>query len=95
MVGTTTGHTLLTHLFNFCLLLPRPLFLSRSRFTFLIYLNDDFKGGCTTFYTPNKREGYLDAQAVRPVTVVMHFCCFVSLLPACCCVLWFAWQSEI
>ncbi len=26
-----------------------------SRFTFLIYLNDDFDGGATTFYTPSER----------------------------------------
>ena len=25
-----------------------------SRFTFLIYLNDDFDGGATTFYTPSE-----------------------------------------
>lgn len=37
-----------------------------SRFTFLIYLNQDFEGGCTTFYTPSAEEGFLDAQGVRP-----------------------------
>jgi hypothetical protein len=37
-----------------------------SRFTFLIYLSEDFEGGCTTFYTPAKKEGFLDAQGVRP-----------------------------
>ena len=26
-----------------------------SRFTFLIYLNDDFDGGAATFYTPSER----------------------------------------
>ncbi|CAE7279619.1 unnamed protein product [Symbiodinium necroappetens] len=26
---------------------------TRSKLTFIIYLNDDFEGGCTTFYTPN------------------------------------------
>ena len=25
-----------------------------SRLTFLVYLNDDFEGGCTTYYTPSK-----------------------------------------
>jgi hypothetical protein len=28
-----------------------------SRFTFLLYLNEDFSGGCTTFYTPAAEEG--------------------------------------
>ena len=39
-----------------------------SRLTFLIYLNDDFSGGCTTFFTPSSREhGVLDARGVRPL----------------------------
>jgi hypothetical protein len=25
-----------------------------SRLTFLVYLNDDFEGGCTTYYTPSE-----------------------------------------
>jgi hypothetical protein len=38
-----------------------------SRLTFLIYLNDDFNGGCTTFFTPSRVEhGVLDARGVRP-----------------------------
>jgi hypothetical protein len=38
-----------------------------SRLTFLIYLNDDFNGGCTTFFTPSVKEhGVLDARGVRP-----------------------------
>ena len=39
-----------------------------SRFTFLIYLNHDFEGGCTTFYCPSKDEGVLDRRAVMPHT---------------------------
>ena len=36
-----------------------------SRLTFLIYLNDDFEGGCTTFFTPSAREpGVLDARGL-------------------------------
>ena len=38
-----------------------------SLFTFLIYLNDDFEGGETTFFVPAAREGVLNAYAVRPV----------------------------
>ncbi|KAE8219400.1 hypothetical protein CF319_g6897 [Tilletia indica] len=39
-----------------------------SRFTLLIYLNEGFQGGCTTFFTPNtEKEGMLDAWPVRPV----------------------------
>ncbi|KAI9018869.1 hypothetical protein DFJ74DRAFT_675172 [Hyaloraphidium curvatum] len=36
-----------------------------SRLTFLIYLNDDFSGGCTTFFLPRPGGG-LDAFPVRP-----------------------------
>ena len=36
-----------------------------SRLTFLIYLNDDFQGGCTTFFTPSALEpGVLDARGL-------------------------------
>ena len=39
-----------------------------SRLTFLIYLNDDFDGGHTTFLVPDKeREGVLNAFPVKPV----------------------------
>ncbi|KAL3790032.1 hypothetical protein HJC23_011388 [Cyclotella cryptica] len=39
-----------------------------SRLTFLIYLNDDFDGGHTTFLIPAKeREGVLNAFPVKPV----------------------------
>ncbi|KAG6125116.1 hypothetical protein E4U12_007578 [Claviceps purpurea] len=38
-----------------------------SLFTFLLYLNDDFEGGETTFYMPAIREGTLNAYPVRPV----------------------------
>ena len=38
----------------------------RSRLTFLIYLNDDFEGGSTTFYLPSLKEGVLDTHAVQP-----------------------------
>ncbi|KAJ1325330.1 prolyl 4-hydroxylase [Microdochium nivale] len=38
-----------------------------SLFTFLVYLNDDFEGGETTFFTPSLREGVINAYPVRPV----------------------------
>ncbi|KYK60812.1 hypothetical protein DCS_01950 [Drechmeria coniospora] len=38
-----------------------------SLFTFLMYLNDEFEGGETTFYMPGPREGTLHAYPVRPV----------------------------
>lgn len=39
-----------------------------SRLTFVLYLNDDFTGGSTTFYTPSNEVGLLDAQGVVPRT---------------------------
>ncbi|KAJ4290820.1 hypothetical protein N0V90_010015 [Kalmusia sp. IMI 367209] len=38
-----------------------------SLYTFLIYLNDDFKGGETTFFIPSMKEGVLNAYPVKPV----------------------------
>lgn len=38
-----------------------------SLFTFLLYLNDEFEGGETTFFIPGQREGILNAYPVRPV----------------------------
>jgi hypothetical protein len=38
-----------------------------SLFTFLIYLNDDFEGGETTFFLPSAKPGVLNAYPVRPV----------------------------
>ncbi|KAF5021101.1 hypothetical protein F66182_6860 [Fusarium sp. NRRL 66182] len=38
-----------------------------SLFTFLIYLNDEFEGGETTYFMPAAREGILNAYPVRPV----------------------------
>lgn len=37
-----------------------------SRLTFLIYLNDDFDGGPTTFYVPSAASGCLEARSVAP-----------------------------
>jgi len=37
-----------------------------SLFTFLVYLNDEFEGGETTFFTPSIREGVMNAYPVRP-----------------------------
>ncbi|KAK7753967.1 hypothetical protein SLS62_004066 [Diatrype stigma] len=37
-----------------------------SLFTFLVYLNDDFEGGETTFFTPSIRDRVLNAHPVRP-----------------------------
>jgi len=39
-----------------------------SKYTFLIYLNQDFQGGGTTFYNPACDEGVLDRRAVTPQT---------------------------
>jgi hypothetical protein len=38
-----------------------------SLFTFLIYLNDEFDGGETTFFLPSVREGVMNAYPVCPV----------------------------
>lgn len=38
-----------------------------SFFTFLVYLNDEFEGGETTFFLPAALEGTLNAYPVRPV----------------------------
>ncbi|KAJ6115337.1 prolyl 4-hydroxylase [Penicillium sp. IBT 16267x] len=38
-----------------------------SMYTFLLYLNDEFEGGETTFFMPAAREGTLNAYPVRPV----------------------------
>ncbi|KAK8065865.1 hypothetical protein PG997_012612 [Apiospora hydei] len=37
-----------------------------SLFTFLVYLNDEFEGGETTFFTPSPVEGVVNAHPVRP-----------------------------
>ncbi|KAF7324607.1 hypothetical protein MKEN_00502000 [Mycena kentingensis (nom. inval.)] len=39
-----------------------------SRLTFLIYLNDNFSDGCTTFFLPSAEAGVMDARPVRPRT---------------------------
>ncbi|KAL5116336.1 hypothetical protein ACEQ8H_005794 [Pleosporales sp. CAS-2024a] len=38
-----------------------------SLFTFLLYLNDDFTGGETTFFIPSVREGVINAYPIQPV----------------------------
>jgi hypothetical protein len=38
-----------------------------SLLTFLLYLNDEFEGGETTFFLPASREGTLNAYPVRPI----------------------------
>ena len=38
-----------------------------SLFTFLMYLNDEFEGGETTFFLPAPKEGRLNAYPVKPV----------------------------
>ena len=38
----------------------------RSRLTFLLYLNEDFDGGCTTFFTANDVAGVVNARGVAP-----------------------------
>ncbi|BGP57110.1 hypothetical protein JCM8202_000552 [Rhodotorula sphaerocarpa] len=37
-----------------------------SRLTFLIYLNDSFDGGCTTFFLPSSRPSTLNAFPIKP-----------------------------
>lgn len=39
-----------------------------SRLTFLVYLNDDFEGGWTTYFTAGPVEGTLNARGVTPRT---------------------------
>ena len=38
-----------------------------SLFTFLIYLNDEFEAGETTFFLPSAREGSMNAYPVKPI----------------------------
>jgi len=38
-----------------------------SLFTFLVYLNDEFEGGETTFFLPSPRDGVLNAYPVLPI----------------------------
>ncbi|KAF2757606.1 hypothetical protein EJ05DRAFT_439978 [Pseudovirgaria hyperparasitica] len=38
-----------------------------SLFTFLIYLNDDFRGGETTFFIPSLQDGVINAYPVKPI----------------------------
>jgi hypothetical protein len=38
-----------------------------SLFTFLIYLNDEFEGGETTFFLPSSKEGTMNAYPVKPI----------------------------
>eukprot|EP01113_Clastostelium_recurvatum_P032326 TRINITY_DN4139_c0_g1_i2.p1 TRINITY_DN4139_c0_g1~~TRINITY_DN4139_c0_g1_i2.p1 ORF type:complete len:540 (+),score=116.92 TRINITY_DN4139_c0_g1_i2:92-1711(+) len=40
----------------------------RSKLTFLIYLNEEFEGGATTFFTPAAAEGKMNSWPVRPRT---------------------------
>jgi 2OG-Fe(II) oxygenase superfamily len=37
-----------------------------SKLTFLVYLSDEFDGGCTTFFTPSAVAGRLNARGVKP-----------------------------
>ncbi|PRP79240.1 hypothetical protein PROFUN_13033 [Planoprotostelium fungivorum] len=37
-----------------------------SRLTFLVYLNDEFDQGCTTFFVPSTQVGTMDARPVKP-----------------------------
>ncbi|KAH8649700.1 hypothetical protein BGZ60DRAFT_389663 [Tricladium varicosporioides] len=38
-----------------------------SLFTFLVYLNDEFEAGETTFFLPSAKEGVLNAYPVKPI----------------------------
>ncbi|KAF2712648.1 prolyl 4-hydroxylase [Pleomassaria siparia CBS 279.74] len=44
-----------------------PTAKQSSLFTFLIYLNDEFSAGETTFFLPSAREGSMNAYSVKPV----------------------------
>lgn len=44
-----------------------PTARQSSLYTFLIYLNDDFRGGETTFFIPSVKEGVLNAYPVKPI----------------------------
>ncbi|TVY13786.1 hypothetical protein LARI1_G008518 [Lachnellula arida] len=44
-----------------------PTAKQSSLFTFLIYLNDDFEAGETTFFLPSAREGSMNAYPVKPI----------------------------
>jgi hypothetical protein len=56
-----------------------------SRLTFLIYLNDDFQGGCTTFFTPSALEpGVLDARGLLFSSLCLSLSISVSLSPHPC-----------
>eukprot|EP01117_Protostelium_nocturnum_P018002 TRINITY_DN7423_c0_g1_i1.p1 TRINITY_DN7423_c0_g1~~TRINITY_DN7423_c0_g1_i1.p1 ORF type:complete len:522 (+),score=178.22 TRINITY_DN7423_c0_g1_i1:116-1567(+) len=37
-----------------------------SRLTFLLYLNEEFNDGCTTFFLPASIQGFMDARPVKP-----------------------------
>ncbi|RDB16632.1 hypothetical protein Hypma_002847 [Hypsizygus marmoreus] len=39
-----------------------------SRLTLLIYLNEDFEGGCTTYFLPSSTQGVLEARPIKPRT---------------------------
>ena len=58
---------------------------TRSKLTFIIYLNDDFEGGCTTFFTPKPgEEGTLHSRPIQPrigsASVFPHGDCKIPLL---------------
>lgn len=38
-----------------------------SLFTFLIYLNDEFEAGETTFFLPSAKEGSMNAYPIKPI----------------------------
>lgn len=44
-----------------------PTAKQSSLFTFLVYLNDEFEAGETTFFLPSAREGSMNAYSVKPV----------------------------
>ncbi|KAL1303755.1 hypothetical protein AAFC00_007097 [Neodothiora populina] len=44
-----------------------PAARQSSLFTFLIYLNDEFEGGETTFFIPSVREGVMNAYPIKPI----------------------------
>ncbi|KAH6666818.1 hypothetical protein B0J14DRAFT_548937 [Halenospora varia] len=44
-----------------------PTAKQSSLFTFLVYLNDEFEAGETTFFLPSAKEGVLNAYPVKPI----------------------------
>jgi len=72
--GTTTSSSTTTSASDGSISTPTYLYdaspataRQSSLFTFLLYLNDDFSSGSTTFFVPSRAHGVLSAYPVKPV----------------------------